>query len=163
MTRSGIWALVICMIAAMLEGLFAGPGVRRRLAELRQPRYSPPFPVWIGIGILYYLICFIVLSRLVDSARSPSRSAALVSVVVLLIGNAAWNLVFFRHRNLERSAAVSVAYAAVALTVATLLVRVDPVSALVFLPYLIYLSYATWWVLALKRLNRKTTHGRYGE
>ena len=155
MTRSGLWALVICVFAAMLEGLFAGPGVRRRLAELRQPRYSPPFPVWIGIGLSYYLICFVVLSRLIDSARSPLRSAAFVSVVVLLIGNAAWNLVFFRQRNLERSAAVSLSYAALALTVATLLFLVDPVSALVFLPYLIYLSYGTWWVLALKRLNRK--------
>jgi tryptophan-rich sensory protein len=78
-------------------------------------------------------------------------------VATLLIGNAVWNLVFFRHKNVEASAIVSLAYAAVALTVAILLILVDPVSAWVFLPYLIYLSYATWWVLALRRLNREVT------
>ena len=151
---AGLWALGICVGAVLLEGLFAGRGVRRRLAELRQPRHSPPFRVWIVIGFVYYLICFVVLSRLIDSVASPLRSAALVLVVALLIGNAVWNLVFFRLGNLELSVVVSMAYAALALAAAPLLLVVDPVSALVFLPYLIYLSYATWWVRALKRLNQ---------
>ena len=155
MTKAALWALTICIAAAALEGAFAGRGVKLRLAQLRQPPYSPRFAVWVGIGLLYYLICFVVLSRLLDSAPSPLRSAALASVVALLIGNATWNLVLFRYRNVEATAIVSVIYAVLAPAVATLLALVDPVSAWVFLPYLIYLAYATWWVLALRRLNRK--------
>jgi translocator protein len=111
--------------------------------------------VWVCIGLCYYLTCFVVLSRLIDSTPSPLRWAAFALVTALLIGNAAWNLVFFRYKNVEASFIVSVAYAAVALTVAILLILVDPVSAWVFLPYLIYLTYATRWVLALRRLNRE--------
>lgn len=154
MTKAKLGALAICIVAAALEGLFAGPGVKRRLTELRQPSHSPLFAVWIGIGLCYYLICFVVLSRLIASRPTPLRWTAFALVAALLIGNALWNLVFFRHKNVEASAIVSLAYAAVALTVSILLILVDPVSAWVFLPYLIYLAYATWWVLALRRLNR---------
>jgi benzodiazapine receptor len=153
-TRAALWALAICVAAAALEGVLAGPGVKARLEQLRQPRYSPPFAVWVGIGVLYYSICFVVLSRLINSPPSPLRSAGLASVVALLIGNATWNLALFRYKNIEASVIVSVVYAVLALAVAVLLVLADPVSAWVFLPYLIYLSYATWWVLALRRLNR---------
>jgi tryptophan-rich sensory protein len=79
---------------------------------------------------------------------------AFALVVALLFGNAVWNLTFFRHKNIEASAIVSVAYAALALSITILLIVVDSVSALVFLPYLIYLAYGTWWVLALRKLNR---------
>lgn len=155
MTKAALWALAICVAAAALEGIFAGRGVKLRLAQLRQPPHSPPFAVWVGIGLIYYFICFVVLWRLIDSTPSPLRLAGLALVVALLIGNATWNLVLFRHRNVEASAIVAVVYAVLALAVAILLILVDPVSAWVFLPYLIYLAYATWWVLALRRLNRK--------
>jgi tryptophan-rich sensory protein len=153
-TKAALGALAICVAAAVLEGLLAGRGVKRRLTELRQPPHSPPFGVWVVIGLAYYLICFVVLTRLVDSTASPLRWLAFALVVALLIGNAAWNLTFFRHRNIEASAIVSLVYAAVALSVTALLAVVDSVSALVFLPYLVYLAYGTWWVLALRRLNR---------
>jgi benzodiazapine receptor len=152
-TRAALGALVICVVAAALEGLFAGRGVRRRLAELRQPAHSPPFGAWVLIGLCYYLICFLVLSRLIDSTPSPLRGLALALVLTLLMGNAVWNLLFFRHRNIEATAILSVVYAAVALGLTVVLVLVDSGSALVFLPYLIYLAYGTWWVLALRRLN----------
>ena len=155
MTKAALWALAICIAAAALEGVFAGRGVKLGLAQLRQPPHSPPFAVWVGIGLLYYLICFVVLSRLLNSTPSPLRSTGLASVVALLIGNATWNLVLFRYKNVEASAIVSVVYAVLALAVAILLTLVDPVSAWVFLPYLIYLAYATWWVLTLRRLNRR--------
>jgi translocator protein len=153
-TKAALGALAICVGAAGLEGVFAGRGVKRRLTELRQPPHSPPFGVWVVIGLAYYLICFVVLTRLLDSTTSPLRWLALALVVALLIGNAAWNLTFFRHKNIEASAIVSVGYAGVALSVTALLAVVDSVSALVFLPYLFYLAYGTWWVLALRKLNR---------
>ena len=153
MTKAGFAALAICLVAAVLEGLFAGRGVKLRLAELRQPPHSLPFGAWVVIGLAYYLICFVVLTRLLDSTISPLRWLAFALVVTLLIGNAAWNLAFFKHRNMEASAIVSMAYAAVALSAAVLLAFVDSVSALVFLPYLVYLAYGTWWVLTLRKLN----------
>jgi tryptophan-rich sensory protein len=153
-TKAAWVAAAVCIAAAALEGLFAGRDVNKRLGELRQPPLSPPFGVWVAIGLCYYVICFLVLLRLLESRPSPLRGFALATVALLLIGNAVWNLVFFRRRSLEGAAMVSLAYAALALLVAVLLLQVDPVSARIFVPYLIYLAYGTWWVLALRRLNR---------
>jgi len=44
-------ALLICIIAAALEGALAGSGVRQRFAALRMPPYSPPCTVWLLIGL----------------------------------------------------------------------------------------------------------------
>ena len=153
-TRAMLGAAAICLVAAALEGLLAGRGVKGRLSRLRQPPHSPSFAVWVGIGLCYYLICFVVLTRLINATPSPLRWAALSLMVALLIGNALWNLVFFRLGNLEASAVLLLAYVVLAVMLAILLNRIDPVSGWVFLPYVIYLAYAAWWLLSLRRLNR---------
>jgi tryptophan-rich sensory protein len=154
-TKAALGAVAICVVAAALEGLFAGRGVKGRLAQLRQPPGSPRFAVWVAIGLCYYAICFVVLSRLIASTPSPLRWAAFAAMIALLIGNAVWNLVFFRRKNVDASVMVLMAYVGIALAVIILLILVDPVSALVFLPYLLYLAYATWWLLSLRSLNRE--------
>ena len=153
MTRNVLAAVLICGAAAALEGLFAGRGVRARLQQLRQPRHSPPFGLWVGIGFVYYVICGILLIRLFGLSRSPLRTAAVGALLLLLLGNAFWNLTFFRLRNLPASVAVVRAYAAVALALEVFLCRLDPPSAWVFVPYLVYLVYAIWWMRSLRRLN----------
>jgi len=131
----------------------AGGGIKSRLSQLRQPRYSPALPVWIAIGVGYYAICFVVLTRLFRSGPSSLRGAALAAMVALLIGNALWNLAFFRFGNLEASTTILTIYAALAVILAILLGLVDVVSVWAFLPYLVYLGYAAWWMLSLRRLN----------
>jgi hypothetical protein len=64
MTRAIVYSLAICVLGAALEGLFAGSGIKQRLANLRLPSYAVPFWGWMGIGGLYYLICFAILYRL---------------------------------------------------------------------------------------------------
>lgn len=159
MSKGALWAISICLVGVLLEGLFAGRGVKRHLAQLHQPPLSPPFAVWVGIGVLYYLVCFIVLSRLINFWDSPLWGVTLALMLILLIGNAAWNLVFFRLKNVRASTVVMLAYLAIALLVATLLTRIDRVSSWVFLPYLIYLLYAAWWSLSVWRLNREVRSG----
>ena len=145
---------MICLAAASLEGLLAGRGVKKHLARLRQPPFSPPFAVWIAIGVFYYLICYVVISRVINSPESPLWGIALALMVILLIGNALWNLLFFRRKNVDASTVVMLAYLAVAVIVAILLTRIDRVSSWVFAPYLIYLVYAAWWSISVQRLNR---------
>jgi tryptophan-rich sensory protein len=66
-------SLLVCLGAAALESAFAGGGVRRRFAELQLPSYSPPFALWIVIGVLYYALCFLLLWHLLSSAQPTAR------------------------------------------------------------------------------------------
>ncbi len=147
-------AFALCLIGAVLEGALAGGRVRARFAELRLPSGSPPLPVWFAIGIAYYVICFFVSRRLflAGFAKDESRLALLL-LVVLMLANAAWGLVFFRWRNLRWSFLAFFPYGVVVLLLDIVLLRVDGLAALLLLPYLLYLIYATWWGYQLWRLN----------
>lgn len=147
------FAAAICLGAAGLEGWCSGPGVRRRLAELRQPEFSPPFAAWIAIGMAYYLIGFVVLFRLLRTDPSARRTAALAATAALLAANALWSLAFFRRRSLGAGASILAAYAALAVILEALLIGLDRTAAAVFAAYVLYLGYAVWWLRSVRRLN----------
>jgi len=152
--RPAIFAGVLVVAGAALEGALAGSGVRARLAELRRPPFSPPFPVWVAIGVLYYVVCFGVAYRLASErpVEAP-RLLGLAMLVAMVLANAFWNYAFFRRRDLRLTWHVSVVYAALAVALGIALVATDSLTALWFLPYLLYLPYATWWTRAVRAMN----------
>jgi translocator protein len=146
---------LICVAAAALEGALTGGGVRQRLAELRMPRYSPPFSLWLVIGAVYYVICFIVLRNLL--ARDSSAPLLLVSIallIVVLLANALWSVLFFRWRDLRSSFLAFIPYAVVVAALVGLLLYTYPFGAALFMCYFTYLLYAMWWGYRLWALNR---------
>lgn len=88
MMRPIIYSLAICALGAALEGLFAGSGIKQRLASLRLPSYAVPFWGWMVIGGLYYVVYFSVLYRLFLLPSSPERTAAFVLVGAIMFINA---------------------------------------------------------------------------
>lgn len=154
MTRALILALVICVSGAAVEGLFAGRGVKQRLASLRLPPYAVPFWGWVVIGGLYYVICFAIWSRLLLLPSSPTRSAAFVLLGTLMFINALWNYFFFRSRNLFHAYLLGLPYSAIAVALFALLVRLDGVAGLCLLPYILYLFYASIWGYRVWKLNQ---------
>ena len=153
MTSALIYSLVICAVGAALEGLFAGGGIKQRLAELRLPRYGVPFWGWVIIGGLYYVICFAVLFRLFSIPPSSPRNAAFGLIGAIMFINALWNYFFFRARNLFHAWLLGLAYSALALALFILLLGFDRTGALWLSPYLLYLFYANIWGYRIWQLN----------
>lgn len=152
--RPTLLAVLVCAVAAALEGWAAGGGIRARFAELRLPRFSPPLAVWAGIGLGYYVICFLILRRLFSTPlanRSVQLALALLGAMMLV--NAGWGFLFFRLRDLRLSFLAFTPYGILVLALAAALLCVDPPAAWILLPYLLYLMYATWWGYRLWRLN----------
>lgn len=151
-------ALLICIAAAVLEAALAGTGVRHRLATLRMPPYSPPFAVWLLIGLVYYAVCFVVLRHLlVIGAVTPTLRVALALLIFVLVANALWSFLFFRRRDLRGSFIAFIPYAVVVSALVLSLSRVYPLGAALFTSYCIYLLYATWWGYRLWLLNTQKT------
>lgn len=154
MSRPVIYSLAICALGVALEGLFAGRGIRKRLAGLRSPSYAVPFWGWMIIGGIYYVICFSVLCRLFLLPASPGRTSALALVGAILFLNALWNYFFFRTRNLFHAYLLGLPYSAVAISLFLLLLfRLDRVAAWFLFPYLLYLFYANAWGYRTWKLN----------
>src|SRR2546421_8650034 len=144
----------VCVISAMLEGLFAGKGVKTFIANLRSPSYAPPFWVWIIIGAFYYVISFFISYRVLrHSGDGHLRAASLTLLLAMMSINAIWNYVFFRLQNLFLSFFAFIPYPLLAIALFVCLLQFEPLAAWVFLPYLAYLNYAAFICYKYWKLN----------
>jgi translocator protein len=158
-----LFSLAICVLAAASEGIFAGKGAMNWLATLRQPRFAPPPWAWIIIGVLYYLICLLVLSRLFGIASDdPFRNLSIALMLALLVTNSLFNYVLFRRRNLLVSVAIFVPYDLIAIALTIALFLPDGTAALVFIPYVAYLIFANIWDYEFWRLNQPNPARAHG-
>jgi translocator protein len=161
--RSAFIALVTCALAAILEGWAAGYDVKARFAQMRLPPFSPPFVVWIGIGLGYYAMCFTIIWRILTiSTGSSTGRLALALLGALMLANAAWGAFFFRLRDLRSSFLAFPPYVLLTLALGAVLLSVDRFAALILVPYLFYLIYATWWGYRVWRLNDSARPGAPG-
>jgi tryptophan-rich sensory protein len=159
MARPELIALGLCVVAAGLEGIAAGNGVKQRFAALTLPRWAPPLGLWIAIGVAYYVICFMVLRSLLAMPSSGSRTTAVTLIVAIMLINAYWNVLFFRRRDLRLSFAASAVYSLLAVSLWLLLWRIEVKAMLWFTPYVVYLPYANAFGYAVWRANRQDNRG----
>jgi translocator protein len=152
-------ASTICVVSAILEGAFAGKGVKAFIANLRTPSYAPPFGVWIVIGVFYYLISFFISYRVLRHSGDGSLKALSLTLLLAMMGtNAIWNYVFFRAQNLFLSFFAFIPYPVLAIALFVCLLQFEPMAAWMFLPYLAYLNYAALVCYKYWKLNENLSH-----
>jgi len=150
-------SLGICILAAAAETILAGKQPMKFLATLRQPHFAPPLWLWTVIGVFYYLICLLVLARLLQiESGNVLRSVAIALILALLAINAFFNYVLFGMRNLFASLVVFVTYDLITIALTMSLLLLDKASAFVFIAYPVYLIFANYWAYQLWRLNQPT-------
>ena len=154
-TKALLISLGICVIAAVLEGLCSGKGVKEYFAKLKFPPYSAPLWVWYIIGGLYYVTFFYVLYRaLRQNTDYLLTQATLVFILFMMVLNALWNYVFFRAQNLFVSFVVSSLAPLFDIILLLLLLKLDTTAAWALVPYLIYRVYGVWWGYGFWKANR---------
>lgn len=164
MVRVWLYSLTCCAVAAILEGVFAGSNVRRQLQEIRMPKFAPPFVVWVAIGLGYYATALVILSRLFTQPPSVLRNTAMALMAMVLFLNALWNLFFFRRREFGQAFVLSLFYSGLSGVLLMLLILLDRATALVFSPYVVYLSYANtfgYWVWRLNQSDHMVSRSEF--
>lgn len=147
--------LAICVVSAILEGVMAGRNVKQYFERLQQPRYAVSLKAWYAIGALYYVVCSVVLYRMLRHPEDTElRTIAFVLIVLMMSANAIWNYIFFRARNLYISFLAFGPYIVVTLSLIVALSRFDQIAASLIFLYLLYLFYALTWSYRLWNLNR---------
>jgi translocator protein len=126
---------------------------------LRKPKLNPPDwifgPVWTVLYTQMAVAAWLVRRGI---ARHPARqgigTAALVVWAVQLLLNVAWSGVFFARRQIAGGMAVIVAlWVAIAAT-AVLSGRVTRLAGVLLVPYLAWVTFASYLNLRLWQLNR---------
>jgi tryptophan-rich sensory protein len=135
--------------AAVAGNAFVGREAMAWFRGLTAPRWQLPLPGFVAVGACYYVVVGHVLARSID--RRDPRSVGWS--VAVLVGNEAWNGVFFGRRS-TRAGLVGLCCFLLPLAALQHSVRTDPRSWRALWPYTAYvLAYDVPWAYRLWRLN----------
>ena len=146
-------AVAVSFGAGLVGSVFTARSVGEWYAGLARPAWTPPSwvfgPVWSALYLLMGVAAWVVWRK----GGFAGQGGALALFGAQLVLNAAWSWLFFGMR------APGAAFAEIvilwALILATLIAfwRAAPLAGLLFLPYLIWVTFASALNFAIWRLN----------
>jgi tryptophan-rich sensory protein len=145
-----IVSIAIAELAGIIGSFFTIPAIPTWYASLPKPVIAPPnwvfAPVWTTLFLLMGIAAFLVWRK---GLRYTAVRRALCVYGIQLILNIAWSYIFFGLHN-PSMALVEIAFlwAAIACTILTFS-RVSRTAAFLLIPYLIWVSFASYLNYAL--------------
>jgi tryptophan-rich sensory protein len=151
------WALFIVptvVLLGFLSGQVAGSGPGNPWFDaLERPTIFPP-PMWFGIvwSILYVLMG-LALAMVCAAWGARGRTAAIAAFVIQLVVNLAWTPTFFAAHQITAAVGVIVALDVLVVVTIVLFWRVRRLAAVLLLPYLAWILFATLLTYEFLQLN----------
>lgn len=147
-------AVLPVVAVAVSASLVTQPNIPTWYAGLAKPSFTPPnwaFPVaWT---ILYAMMAYALWRILSLPENRPSRRAAIIAFFVQLTLNGTWSFAFFGSKSPVAGLVVIVALIAAILATIRTFWRLDRTAALLLVPYLAWVAYATLLNGTIWRLN----------
>ena len=148
-----ILSILVAEAVGALSGFLTREGMKLFTDAVAQPPLSPPpllFPiVW---SILYALMGY-GSARIWLSTPSPDRSRALNLYAIQLVVNFFWSLIFFNAQAFGFAFFWLLLLWVLVLLMILAFDKVDPLSAKLQVPYLIWLTFAAYLNLGVWYLN----------
>ncbi|WP_068310784.1 TspO/MBR family protein [Polycladidibacter hongkongensis] len=142
------WGL-LCYAVATYGAIVTKPEITTWYAALEKPVFSPPnwifAPVWTALYALFALATWLA-TELPTSAPSPQSTKQKLALQLLAVAqlllNAAWSFTFFGAHNPLFAMAVLLAMILLALVFVIKAHKARPLAALLFCPYILWISFA---------------------
>jgi tryptophan-rich sensory protein len=150
-----IASILICQLAGVVGSIFTMPAIKTWYESLNRPAWRPPNalfgPVWITLYLLIGIALFLVWRK--GLAASGVKTALMVFFVQLVL-NVLWSMLFFGLRSPGLGLAEIVfLWVAIVLNV-VYFYQLVPISGLLLVPYLAWVSFAVILNHAIWQLNR---------
>jgi tryptophan-rich sensory protein len=150
-----ILAIVICELAGVIGSLFTMPSVPGWYAALTKPSFNPPGwifgPVWTTLYALMGLAAGLVYNK---GTKRPEVKQALFVFAAQLILNVLWSIMFFGAHQILGAFVIIVALWVLILGTILRFAKISKPAAILLLPYLLWVSFATVLNASLYVLNR---------
>lgn len=147
-------AVLPVVVVAVSASLVTQPNIPSWYANLQKPAFTPPnwaFPVvWT---LLYALMAYALWRILSIPENRPGRSAAIIAFFVQLVLNGLWSFAFFGGKSPLAGLVVIAALIVAILAAIRSFWRLDRTAALLLVPYLAWVAYATVLNGTIWRLN----------
>jgi benzodiazapine receptor len=146
--------LLGCFSVAGLGSLATMPEIPTWYATLRKPAWTPPNwlfgPVWTALYAAMAIAAWIIWRR----AGWEESNGALWLFIIQLALNLAWSFIFFKFHNPQWAFVEIVAlWIAIAATMMKF-AAISRVSAILLVPYLVWVTYAAALNFAVWRMNK---------
>ncbi len=150
-----IISIAICQSAGVLGALFTTPSITTWYNFLNQPALRPPNwlfgPVWTILYTLMGISLYWIWSK---NTKKKEIGGALQLFTVQLIFNVTWSMIFFSLHDLSLSLLNIAALWILIIVVIIKFYRIDKKAGLILLPYLVWVSFASYLNYAIWFLNR---------
>ncbi len=150
-----IVCIVICQLAGVIGSIFTMDNISTWYPTLNKPPLQPPNwifgPVWISLYIMMGISLFLVIK---NGFNIPGVKAATAIFAVQLVLNSIWSIVFFGMHELLISVVI---IAALWIFILLTMLKFKPISltaAVLLLPYLLWVSFASYLNSAIYVLNK---------
>jgi benzodiazapine receptor len=150
-----LFSVILCELAGVVGALFTAPSIAGWYAGLAKPTFSPPNwlfgPVWTALYALMGVSAYLIYDKGIK--RNPVKKALTVFAGQLFL-NALWPIVFFGAHMILGGLVVIILLWAVILVSIFLFFRISKTAAVLLIPYLLWVSFATVLNISLALLNR---------
>ncbi|HEV2630244.1 MAG TPA: TspO/MBR family protein [Pseudolabrys sp.] len=148
----GILLIVVFLVVTVGGGLAIGYLARPDAwyAGLRKPAFNPPDWVFAPVWTILYVLIAIAGARVFGT---PGGEAAMAVWIAALALNFLWSPVFFGLRRPAVALAIVAGLLAAIIAFIALSWPIDLTAALLFLPYAVWVGFATTLNAAVVRLN----------
>jgi len=146
--------LLIPMSVGALGGFLTQESVKTWYLTINKPAFTPPnwaFPtVWTTLFILIGIASYLVWQKRRSIAHLP-RVVAVYAIQLLL--NLMWSFFFFYSHQIDAAFYEILALLAMIAVNGTVFYKIDKTAGLLFIPYFLWVSYATVLTYTIMRMN----------
>jgi len=143
----------ICLGAGMLGAAVTATSVSTWYAGIAKPSFTPPDAVFGPVWTALYLLMAVAAWRVWRRADRDTARGPLTLFALQLALNLGWSVAFFGLRNIGFAVGIILALDLAVLATILLFRRIDGPAALLLVPYLAWIAFATVLTVAIWRLN----------
>ena len=146
--------ILLPLIIGSLSGLANVGSINTWYAQLNKPSFNPPGYLFGPVWTVLYLLMGISLYLIWKSHDGKIWEYALIVFGVQMVLNFAWSFIFFYFRQPGWALADIVALWIFILIMIFVFYKINKVSALIQIPYLLWVSFATVLNASIWSLNK---------
>ena len=147
-------SIIICQLAGIIGSLFTAPSIPLWYANINKPSFNPPnwvfAPVWTTLYLLMGIALFLVWRK---GLKEKDIKIAFAVFIFQLILNSLWSFLFFGLES-PFAAFIEIIFLWIAILISIILFsRISKAAAILLIPYILWVGFASVLNFAFWRLN----------
>lgn len=148
-----ILSIAVCQLAGIIGSFFTSSSVDSWYSQLEKPWFNPPNWMFGPVWLLLYTLMGIALYLIYQKRKKKLAKFALGLFFIHLAINASWSIVFFGMQEIFASFVMIIILWVMIVYLIMLFLKINKHAAWLFLPYLLWVSFAAVLNASLYFLN----------